>query len=1398
MLERPVFFALLIALLLLSGCVQELGISERQKCIELATKAHAFVPACETESACFAKVEASLFGFDEAVFSADVRQELYAFKNRLALSWLYFSKAGSEAAAIREICSSKQNTSALGFHVNELNHGLALAFKYNSLAFESAFSALLLENNALEEEGIELVSEEPLFSTYALLNQNLNDLDASNTGGSGFASHYLNQSAQLQSLVESTGFSRAITSETTLLDLLEPRSRQVSELAQKRASLQVPFLSEAFTGFVAYINGFFKTSQAASSLQAFPSFEFFQVFNGFASSGNSSASKFSQLFRSASKSRQELLESNSLLEARLQEELSVVENAIEVLSVQDFGVFDQNLLSEMYSLLGKSSSVEVQRFGIQSLGNFREQALAELSALKNRLFFLQRNDFLGKVSLGKKTLELKLLLADAKSLNENIAYVGSELVDGIELLCVERVEQIGESLSGAGLQGFSGIGDLQARLRFKTAKFLEAGQSERIVLCREILLEHSSLELALQDFYSFSVARLSSFSDCLNGVEEVLSNPIPGLALLHDFRARLEQIKALEPSQENIHELNMFCGRLHSDLEAAVQQTSAARALADKYGESGSKVLGLLEMAELFPESVSNDTVDGFSKKLSSLSKYFSGSSIVLDEALPVMPELEEQLSLLEPELDGFYASALSSVLSKTFSFVVSHDSVPVLGSKGNARARLLLENPFGFDVSQKQVVSIPFAFEFAGLLDSSPNVLSAEQSGKQLLISLSSIPKGFTFIDMNLVVETAFTEKTTLLSVDQFRAVFEKRIETELNAGIPNLVAEFDLLPNSPLNIVDVKAYANGRPVQFSKQGNRLSVSLDGGNSLLVYFAVVNPVSIATNVVEHRKLTQFKSFYRLEVFAENLLPIPLYELRLKMPLNMNESSVRVLEFVDSAGKSVKFSAPSGQNLSIVLDELFPGQKGHLFLSIEVNNPSVYWLQMLEEEKARAAMLVLSESGTVAAGALSISSELDAFEEGFFEDRQQLDNFTALSAKLQSLESSEQDFFSLSQQFHSLKEQLDNSLGELHAQTLLLSGLGFGAESEKAGSAAREISFSVAEAEKLLEKGNARAAVEKMFAASSAASSFEISNASAFILEQANSVANRFKDLASKAGVVGFSFSMDTEKQFLMLLPDVDSLLEKNQLAPAKSALDKASAQLQELEETLNQKALQESESIAARISAFLDSTNSALPALFVTMLPMFEETTLAQAFASKYIPPISFSRLKKALVEAESLSSPLLKEKFEEFFLLRKQGKHLEAIALSKGFLQQLEEKESKASALTNELENALNLLREDAAASFNFSASLFNQSAFNAEAAGMLEQSQKSISAGMLLSSIVESRAVASLLSMPYPQSQFPLYLLPIIAAAVLVAVVRVVRKKKHKETAKKLERVLAAWEK
>ena len=914
----PLPLLAILALFLSSGCVQQLPADKRLLCLDLTSKSHAFLPECKTQQECFSGLEKNMFDFDESQFSPEIQREIDSYKNSVAASWAYFNEAGGNIDEIHGICGYSGNISMLPQQLNELTHNLHKAFEFSDSANRQSFAILLLEENDLRRQDINMAKEEPLFNDFAAISENLAAVSADNYCGPGsgnYSCFYLREMQSLNMLIQSTGFSSRLTAETTVLDLLEGKSKSIANYSEK--ILKIPFLSGVLPSFVSYINNYFRLNDAVGGLETIPAFGFLQQYGRFMGTDNSCLQKFSSLLKSDSLHRAALRQRNSETAGEISERIIAAQAGIETLKGSEYASFDGNFLQELYAAVGQESAIATQRYSIRDFTEFNREAEKQLGGFRAEAGRIEREDTLGAISIGKKSSALKGLNAELQQLQENIEFLSGDVISGLLVLCGERIAMIKSRLEEAKLpeEYLLQAADLKARVRYRANLFSSAGsEKEKLSACRSSVEEFNRFTAALKDFESYNLAEKTTLEDCFSFINAVLGAKQRSI-ILDDFLPRQQRLMSIEKPYADIAAVERICSSLRSDIENFLRGSESVREAESFFAESKDTIETLRLVNKRDGKSLSDSALENFESQFTHFSGFFSGATLLLEKALPVIDELKSGLGEFSALLSDAAGSAIASFAERNA--VVRIEEASAADGASSSVVSVSFENPFG-GVGEPLTLKVPFDSTLGSILLSSPNIGGVRSNGSQLLVDLNGLPPGSTAFSFSTTESIRVSETTELVCADSGDAFLRKRIEINCIESLPKAQIRLQLLDSGEAVFSGILATFEGRQVQHSLQGNSISFIItecSGKRNAAIDFHVLNPVRLSSRIIGETS-DKNSVVYGYEITAENTLPIDLKELQVSIPLQLGESEIKKIELADSSGKKLHSSLVQGKILT--------------------------------------------------------------------------------------------------------------------------------------------------------------------------------------------------------------------------------------------------------------------------------------------------------------------------------------------------------------------------------------------------------------------------------------------------------------------------------------------------
>jgi hypothetical protein len=1370
--------AILVSIFFLSGCVSnELSESERFLCIDLSSKAFAFVPKCDSQEKCFSEAQSGLFDFDSKILPQNAQSQLFSLENNLASSWIFFNKAEENIKSINSICSSKENLPGLASQVNELNHNLASAFRFSDKANKLAFAILADEEKNLDSEKIFLAKEEPLFSDFILLNNNFNDLQSQNLNPESFSGYYLIQMKNLQDLMRKTGFEKDFVEEETAIDFFKQHESEITGETPVKRILKIPFVSEALDSFLSFLGDFLKFNSASEALAKMPVFEYLQAYNNLSGTENSAMKKFSELLKSDSRHRAELLERNSKLEAQIQEKIGFASEKIDSLSARQFVSFDENFFAELYSLLGQDSHIETQKFSLQDFSNFRQKALAKLLPMQIQLGELKQKNFLGSITIGERTASLKKLDSGISSLAENLFFLESETASGLEVLCKEKIEKISDFLGKQENQDlvFQATSDLMARLKFRISEFNGSDNfDKKLFLCKNIIEEFNDFKLSIQDSQEYLLKQELSLDNCFDYLGKIFSSKQTTIDL-SDFQLRLEKIKQIEKPYSDLESVKRFCNSLKNDTISYLNFNQEIIELKKSFLHSQELFEKLALVSEHSQHSSSGPALSDFKSKLSGIAKYFSGNSIIFEKALPVLQELRESMFSLENSLEKELDKAIADFASKNSSTEYFFDSTPELNKDFNARTRITISNQF--QATNQVTLKIPFSTGSNALAGLPKNMFFSEGF---LFIDLESLPLGISFFEFQSMQKIFFEEETIVLSATETAIAMEKKILLKPNAGLPRLKIETKLA-DSEADAFGIFILSKSKVSAFSLSGNTVSFFIDNpmpGQLVEIYFSIPKGIDASIELAFSRQADQNNFESSFQILIKNTLPIAIEDASFSLFLPLDSEKITSFSVFDSTGKKIPSKINAGK-LFFELKKINPLETKKFELVLAYRDSTGFWLEFLEKTRQSAALLS-SQQGK------EWLAELSSFSEEGLKQDSKISRLVSIAREISKITSEESLKQSAMEQFFPLKLKIEDQIFLLESNALLMQKTGF-SEKQLAGALASAKSL-VEQADLLFNSGSFEEAVKVLFKANSALQQTDFQSFSKKLLAQKAKLLEKPNNFWSQLGSLNETEKFAKDHDSLLLMDsEIENSIGTGDFNKAVSLLDllgqKSALFASKTESFLSEKA----KAISARIDSFAKSLSKGIPAKISSLSSLLESVPEETVSKLNYVAPISKERLQKLELQLNSLQAPKLSEQALSFKELVSNKQFSEALKKFSEFESEFEKKETELNSIGTELDSAISSMKEDAASALNKASLALGSGQFNAEAMDLISKSKTSFEKNNFLKSIAFANAATALLAMPKTQFDIPIFLFPVLIGICLVFAVRY---KKNQAKEKKLE--------
>lgn len=1342
---------ILLAAIVLGGCLQEASIEERLLCVELTSYSSTEIPACDSQEKCAKEFDKS-FAMNTSEFGPHVQNSLAEFRSRTSLSWLYFNKALNAVRKINAACSNGTGLDEIDSFVNEFNFGMSNAFEQIEKAHQVAFSIIFLEKADLELEEIGLMREDDLFNDYVALNENISSINSKNMQGNDFASNYFFYAKRLEELAKKTGFNEDVIKEVTVLDVFDFfDDRIISRLVNDK--FWFPVISGAYSHAFSFAKNAFEVNRSAAALKEIPSFEFFGAFNWFAGTKNSTARMFTELVNSDDFHRKNLEEKNALLERDVLDAIGFVEQKIFVIDEESYSFFDQNFFESLAELSEFSSTISSDNFSVNGLSSLKSESSALLAQIKSEFGDLKSRDFISKVSLGKKTGLLKEFAMRLRELGEEIDFYSSTAIEGLKNACSVRVGLIKERIKG----DFFGFGEkalgLQAGLKFKVKEFEESSDTvDSLKICRETIQDFKAFESVLENS-SFEGTTSESLNKCMSELESFFKSAPPAFFDLKSIFDRLSAQKGMLSPQAGLS----GCLVVREKALLFVNSNNDSMEVVSNYREAGAFLEKLKTLASLGGMEPARADFERLSKRLEKQGEFFENALLSL-RGFSFLAELKESsLSLL---LDAKEAlkKAVESHLEKNLLVEVFSQDSPKANTVTVFKVRVSAKNlatqvdfPVSFFVRN-------FSYKEPAFVFMTGNVDGFSIENGTLRIDLNFVPLGSSIIVFESSDVAAKTsEQTSPLSVSVSEAFFEKKIKIESSAVAKELEVSTEMPHGTDFSSVHV-LFA-GKSVSFEKKENKVYFRVfdaKPNDTVSVFFSVKDPLSLKVEKAQSIQVDQNTYSFAFFVGVQNNLDVELKNIKLFALLPVDEKNFVIENAFSLEGEKIKYELLFPSKVLFSVDGLAPLEKKTMVFTVNAKNHSVFWSGFFALLEEKLLTLDLSANQKIRQKAASLKQRLLSLEQSSdLVNDQKNTKAMQLSLDVSSLLEENESFEKNESRALALTREITEQTGLLEKNAQLLKDLGFESDGEKILARTKK---ALSDLDSFTQKG---ASFEDLLGIKSSLNDLGEIDAKKLLQEEAKKLVSEAGEFLSLEKDFGLVFS--GKEEVLLAEERILFYLNQNDFSNAKETLDKLSQNVARIKAQVEEKAKSILEKSEKDFFWFEELARNA-PQKASKLKELEQE--FIEKLNNRFFPTSS-ERIDKLLLKLDSLSVDGLGEKITKIKDLKESGDFVgaakEAVLLSKSF----EKNISEIKKIDNEFSSDLARVKEEAFNAY-YLAELKTKNVSNAEAGEALLNAKEELDKENFTEAILLSEKAIELIegkqksALEIPVAVYPLVIL------------------------------------
>lgn len=233
-------FVPILLLVLLSGCLDVITTRQKQLCLSSTDFSKTSIPDCNGFTNCFKKIDGSGLIVNDKV-SFETKNKILTYKNNIASSVYYFNKAEKEIQKIYDYCSGEKDLKIIK-SINELMFNISKVFSYQDLAWQKSIEILKDYAIFLKSQGVEEITEEEIYGSFVLINQNINELRDESINEQTYIGILKKEASAARELASNFGFLKSYMTSVNYVDVYAYYSEYVNNPEQE---LKIPVISKS-------------------------------------------------------------------------------------------------------------------------------------------------------------------------------------------------------------------------------------------------------------------------------------------------------------------------------------------------------------------------------------------------------------------------------------------------------------------------------------------------------------------------------------------------------------------------------------------------------------------------------------------------------------------------------------------------------------------------------------------------------------------------------------------------------------------------------------------------------------------------------------------------------------------------------------------------------------------------------------------------------------------------------------------------------------------------------------------------------------------------------------------------------------------------------------------------
>lgn len=798
---------------------------EMNACLSLTSKSFDYIPYCESEPSCYARLNNII----STNFDVPTSNDMYHLKNSVARSWFFYNKGTKEINEITKKCLAKDASSLPG-HVNQSRFYISEAFNELDKTIIKSFEIISKEYDYLKKEDVELIREEKIYDNYISFKQILSELTTGSKKTKSYVSFY-NEKIENFKKRNPNLPSNLIERDSIYLKILRLGNDYILEdLKLEHQQIEFYFLSTPYNQIINHFELLLFKTQSLTSLRQLPASDMMLLYSDILGEKNSSLEMFFDLIKEYNKNLKEVFDKKNFLWTQIENNYNTTKKLkLQSEHNENIEFIYRHLISEKIS--SKQNNDEL----------FYETEL--------KLIQLRKTKFENKLTIGKELSELKNLNNSFILLKGFYEEKNTKNNQQINEVCNKKAQEV-LKLKNDILE----LNKLFDDLLFFANKTLNETEL-KTVFCKQTIEKEIEFNLGIQNIELLKAKYIDQTRECFGYLDELLPK-----TNLNELKTIYFQLKKEPVTNENLFYFNEACEKIKTQVNNELSSNQDIQQLKRNYSKLISLQKELLIVNEYYPKP-RKTKIDGVASEIAFYEKYRTNIGFDYVKIINVASQLNQRIEKFNFDLEKYLESEKIEGILKNIKFNNSNNFLINAKEKFSSNLQIEINNPFD-KIKQKTTIKIPFSIN----LNTNPLIENYLKGQEESLLIIKEIPRGKTtfFGEYTNKVEYEINSKIILATNKQ--SIIQESVIIKNKENFEKVFFEI----NTP-NIKNAELIYDGKNIGFILEQGKINFVLENvsqKSKIDIYYYVNDLITIEQKLLKINNLELEKQIveYKLNI----------------------------------------------------------------------------------------------------------------------------------------------------------------------------------------------------------------------------------------------------------------------------------------------------------------------------------------------------------------------------------------------------------------------------------------------------------------------------------------------------------------------------------------------------